>query len=81
MGLVLLRFLYPVTVRLIVAHGSTQVEQSEAQLALRERLDPRSRANAAWSVRLRQGRATCPSAIHDEIREYYDQAHQVIDVS
>ena len=30
-----------------------QVERSEAELALRERLDPRSRANAAWSVRLR----------------------------
>ena len=30
-----------------------RVERSEAELALRERLDPRSRANAAWSVRLR----------------------------
>lgn len=34
-------------------HG--QVERSEAELALRERLDPRRRANAAWSVRLRLG--------------------------
>eukprot|EP00435_Cladocopium_sp_Y103_P040520 s593_g11.t1 len=35
------------------ARAQAKVERSEAELALRERLDPRSRANAAWSVRLR----------------------------
>lgn len=35
------------------ARAQAKVERSEAELALRERLDPRRRANAAWSVRLR----------------------------